>query len=413
MADDQKKACGNNRYFPGQGAGIMKNPHRSIVPGLLDSFDEMKRIRHDIHQHPELGYQERRTGAIVADCLERWGYRVRRGVGGTGVVGTLRAGNGKRSIGLRADMDALPIGEASGQSYSSVNEGVMHACGHDGHTAMLLAAAKQLAADRAFSGTLNLIFQPAEEGGAGALAMLNDGLFDQAPCDSVYALHNYPTPTLKFGQMAIGAGAIMASVDSFIVVVSGRGGHAASPHFTRDPIVVSASIIQALQTIVSRNLSPYDCAVVSVTSIHAEGAFNVIPGELEMKLSVRTYDEAQRSLILSRIRDIVQSQAACFGASAHIKEAGAHYPVLVNAEEPAREAREVALRHFGEDSVVDHPPIMAADDFAFMAQRVPGCYINVGAGEGAALHNARYDFNDDLILVGGSFWVHLVQTLLR
>ncbi|MCY1518326.1 Hippurate hydrolase [compost metagenome] len=391
----------------------MKGSHRGIVPGLLDSFDEMKRIRHDIHQHPELGYQERRTSAIVAGYLERWGYRVRREVGGTGVVGTLQAGEGGRAIGLRADMDALPISEASGQSYSSVNDGIMHACGHDGHTVTLLAAAKHLAATRDFSGTLNLIFQPAEEGGAGALAMLNDGLFDAAPCDSVYALHNYPTPTLKFGQMAIVPGAIMASVDSMIVEVSGKGGHAASPHFTCDPVVVSASIIQALQTIVSRNVNPHDCAVVSVTSIHAGSAFNVIPGELEMKLSVRTYDEAQRSLILARIRDIVQAQAACFGASARIQEAGARYPVLVNAEEPTRDAREVAQRHFGEDCAVDHPPILAADDFAFMAQRVPGCYINIGAGEGAALHNAGYDFNDDLILVGGSFWVHLVQTLLR
>jgi len=392
----------------------MKDLHRKIVPGLLDSFEDIKRIRRDIHRHPELGYQEQRTSAIVADYLERWGYRVRRGVGGTGVVGTLQAGDGNRSIGLRADMDALPISEASGQSHSSVHEGVMHACGHDGHTATLLAAAKHLAATRAFSGTLNLIFQPAEEGGAGALAMLNDGLFDHAPCDSVYALHNYPTPTLKFGQMAIGTGAIMASVDSLIVVVSGRGGHAASPEFTCDPIVAGAAIVQVLQTIVSRNVSPYRCAVVSVTSIHAGGAFNVIPGELEMKLSVRTYDEALRSQVLTRIHDIVQAQAASFGANARVVEAAARYPVLVNAETAAQAAREVATRHFGKDYVVvDHPPILAADDFAFMAQKVPGCYINIGAGEGPALHNARYDFNDDLILVGGSFWVHLAQTLLR
>lgn len=386
---------------------------RNIVPGLRDSFDEMKSIRHDIHRHPELGYQEQRTAAIVAHCLERWGYRVRRGVGGTGVVGTLQVGDGNRSIGLRADLDALPISEASGRPYSSEHDGVMHACGHDGHTAILLAAAKHLAQTRAFSGTLNLIFQPAEEGGAGALAMLDDGLFEHAPCDSVYALHNYPTPTLAFGQMAIGSGAVMASVDSLVIEVRGKGGHAASPQFTCDPVVVAAAIIQALQTIVSRNVSPHDCAVVSVTGIHGGGTFNVIPGEVEMKLSVRAYDEAQRSLIRSRIQDIVQSQAASFGASAQLREAAVSYPVLVNADGPARAAREVAHRYFGEDSVVDHPPILAADDFAFMAQRAPACYINIGAGQGAALHNAHYDFNDDLILVGGSFWVYLVQTLLR
>jgi len=391
----------------------MNDLDRNIVPGLRNSFDEMKRIRQDIHRHPELGYQEQRTAAIVAHCLERWGYRVRQGVGGTGVVGTLRVGDGKRSIGLRADMDALPIDEASGQPYSSVHAGVMHACGHDGHTAILLAAAKYLAQTRSFSGTLNLIFQPAEEGGAGALAMLDDGLFDHAPCDSVYALHNYPTPALAFGQMAISAGAVMASVDSLILTVGGKGGHAASPQFTCDPIVVSAAIIQALQTIVSRNVGPQHCAVVSVTSIHAGTAFNVIPGEVEMKLSVRTYDEAQRSLILSRIRDIAQSQAASFGASAQLREGAVSYPVLVNAEGPTREAREVARRYFGEDGVVEHPPILAADDFAFMAQRAPACYINIGAGQGAALHNAHYDFNDELILVGGSFWVYLAQTLLR
>lgn len=391
----------------------MSKAYQGVVPGLLESFDEMKRIRHDIHRHPELGYQEQRTSGIVADFLERWGYQVRRGVGGTGVVGTLRAGDGKRAIGLRADLDALPIREAGEHAHASVNQGVMHACGHDGHTVMLLAAARELAATRNFSGTLNVIFQPAEEGGAGALAMVEDGLFDQAPCDAVYALHNYPTPTLKFGQMAIGAGPIMASVDSLIVTVHGKGGHAASPHFTHDPIVVSAAIIQALQTIVSRNISPYDCAVVSVTSIHADGAFNVIPGQVEMKLSVRAYDEAQRSLIMARIQDIVQSQASCFGTTAQVQAASARYPVLVNAEAPVQNAREVAQRYFGADSVVDHPPIMAADDFAFMAQRVPACYINIGAGEGAPLHNAHYDFNDDLILVGGSFWVHLAQTLLR
>lgn len=386
---------------------------QNIVPGLVESFAEMKEIRQDIHRHPELGCEEYRTSGIVADCLQRWGYRVRQGVGGTGVVGTLKVGNGERSIGLRADMDALPIHESSGKAYSSVHEGVMHACGHDGHTAILLAAAKHLAQTKSFSGTLNVIFQPAEEGLGGGLAMVEDGLFEQAPCDAIYALHNYPTPTLKFGQMAISAGAIMASVDSLIVTIQGKGGHAASPHFACDPIIVAAAIIQAVQTIVSRNIRPDGCAVVSITSIQAGSAFNVIPDALEMKLSVRTYDEAEREFILNRINEIVQAQATSFGAKAKVKGAMTHYPVLINAEAPTQKARDVAEKYFGTDSVVlDHPAILAADDFAFMTQKVPGCYINIGAGEGAALHNKHYDFNDDLILVGGSFWVYLVQTLL-
>lgn len=386
---------------------------RNVVPGLFDTFDDMKRIRRDIHRHPELGYQEVRTSAIVATCLESWGYDVTRGIGGTGVVGTLTAGAGERAIGLRADMDALPILEASGQPHASCRDGVMHACGHDGHTAALLAAARYLASTRRFSGTLHLIFQPAEEGGAGAQAMLDAGLLRIAPCEAVFAMHNYPTPTLDFGQMSIGMGPVMASADSLVVKVSGKGGHAASPHFTCDPIVASASIVQALQTIVSRNANPFDCAALSVTGIHADGGFNVIPGELEMKLSVRAFDEGQRALILSRIREIVQAQAASFGATAQVTTAATGYPVLVNAEAPTLAARAVAAQHFGTHSVVtDHPGILASDDFAFLAQRLPACYINIGAGAGVALHNAGYDFNDDLILVGGSFWVYLVQSLL-
>jgi len=383
-------------------------------PGLLQAFDDMKRLRRDIHRHPELGYEETRTSALVAERLRGWGYEVRQGLGRTGVVGTLRVGRGGRAIGLRADMDALPIDEASGCAHASSRPGVMHACGHDGHTATLLAAARELARTRDFSGTLHLIFQPAEEGGAGALAMLEDGLLDVAPCEAVYALHNYPTPTLRFGQMSIGIGPVMASVDSLRIVVTGRGGHAASPQFVADPIVAAGGIIAALQTIVSRNTNPFDSAAVSLTSIHAGTNYNVIPGELEMKLSVRALDEAQRRMILDRVGDIVQGQAASFGVRARVETAGHSYPVLVNAEAPALAARDTAARLFGPDMVVaGHPPILAADDFAFIAQRVPSCYINMGAGAGPNLHNAGYDFNDELILAAGSFWVRLVRDQLR
>jgi hippurate hydrolase len=392
----------------------MENWHQHCIPGLLDSFEEMKRIRQDLHQHPELGYQEERTSQIVANCLENWGYQVTRNLGGTGVVGTLKVGHGDKSIGLRADMDALPITEAGGCPYASSHAGIMHACGHDGHTATLLAAARHLAQTRDFSGTLNLIFQPSEESDAGARAMLNDGLLEIAPCDMLYAWHNYPSPTLKFGQMSIGIGAVMASVDSLLIRIKGKGGHAASPHFTCDPIVAAGAIIQALQTIISRNANPFDCAAVSITSIHAGTNFNVIPGELEMKLSVRTFDQPQRTLIMQRIHDIVQAQATCFGVSAKITEAAVSYPAQVNAEAPTMLARRVAAQRFGAHNVIaDHPPILAADDFAFMAQRVPACYINIGAGEGAALHNRHYDFNDALIPLAGSLLVYLTQAQLR
>lgn len=374
----------------------------------------MRRIRQDIHQHPELGYQEHRTSKIVADYLAQWGYKVTCGLGGTGVVGTLKVGKGEKSLGLRADMDALPMSEAEGCPYVSRHAGVMHACGHDGHTATLLAVARHLAQTRSFSGTLNLIFQPSEESGAGAEAMLQDGLMDIAPCDMLFAWHNYPSPTLQFGQMSIGMGAVMASVDSLHIHITGKGGHAASPHFTCDPIVAAGAMIQALQTIIARNVNPFDCAAVSITSIHAGTNFNVIPGELEMKLSLRSFDKQQRQLIVTRVNDIVQHQAACFGVNAKISEAAISYPSQINHEEPTRLARAVAVQHFGAGNVVlDHPPILAADDFAFMAQRVPACYINIGAGDSAPLHNTHYDFNDALIPVAGSLLVYLTQAQLR
>ncbi|WP_337262635.1 MULTISPECIES: M20 aminoacylase family protein [unclassified Serratia (in: enterobacteria)] len=385
-----------------------------IIPEIRESFDEMQKIRHDIHQHPELGYQEHRTSELIAQYLTHWGYKVIRGIGGTGVVGILKAGNGTKSIGLRADMDALPIEETTGLPYASRISGAMHACGHDGHTTTLLAAAKYLAQKKNFSGTVNLIFQPAEEGNAGAKAMIDDGLFTIAPCDMIFAIHNYPAPSLKFGAMCINSGAIMASADSLVIKIIGKGGHAASPQFTCDPIVISASVIHALQSIVSRNVGPSDCAVVSITSIQAGNSFNIIPNELEMKLTVRTLNEEQRAFILAKINEIVQAQVKSFGATASITAHSIGYPVLVNANKPTQLAIEVATEYFGEENVItDSPPLLASDDFAFMSQQVPGCYINIGAGEGIGLHNPQYDFNDELIVVAGSLWAHLTESLLR
>ena len=386
---------------------------KGIIPQIAAMFEEMKAIRHDIHRHPELGYQEHRTSQIVATLLKQWGYTVSTHIGKTGVVGSLTVGSGTKTIGIRAEMDALPIAEQSGLVYASEEAEVMHACGHDGHTVSLLAAAKYLAQTRNFSGTVHLIFQPSEEAGAGALAMIEDGLFELAPCDLLYAMHNYPSSDLDAGQMCLRAGAIMGSADSILVTLSGKGCHAASPHFGLDPIVAAASMIQGLQTIVSRNTNPLAGAVISVTSIHAGNSYNVIPNELTLKLSARSMDESARQLIRQRITEMITQQAASFGLNAEIAFQGEGYPSLSNDIVATDLARKVALQYFGVDKVItDYPSILASDDFAFMAERVPSCYINVGNGKGAALHHPAYDFNDELIVLMGSLWGRIVERFL-
>ena len=384
---------------------------------LTDRVGEFIQLRRDIHAHPELAFEEYRTSDLVAAKLESWGYSVHRGLGGTGVVGTLQRGdqqrgNRPRRLGLRADMDALPIDEATGVPWRSVTSGVMHACGHDGHTAMLLAAAKTIAQEVTFDGTLNLIFQPAEEGGGGAVRMMADGLFEQHPCDAIFAMHNMPgTPA---GQLVFRDGPAMASSDYATSRVHGTGGHGAMPHRAADPLVAAASIVMALQTIVSRNVDPLHTAVVTVGALHAGQANNVIPALATLELSVRALDPDVRSLLAQRIKDLVTSQAESFGVTVDI-DWRPGYCVLVNALPQTDFARQVGLDLVGADRVtLQGPALTGSEDFAFMLERIPGSYLLIGNGDGDSagacmVHNPGYDFNDDILATGSAYWVALVE----
>ncbi|SMF27552.1 M20 aminoacylase family protein [Pseudogulbenkiania subflava] len=382
-----------------------------VLPGIAAIEAEMVALRRRIHANPELGFQEVATSNLVATCLRAWGYQVTRGLGGTGVVGTLSNGDGP-ALGLRADMDALPIQESTGLPHASRVEGVMHACGHDGHTAMLLAAARYLAETRSFRGTLHLIFQPAEEGLGGARKMMEDGLFERFPCDAVFATHNVPGyPAGSFGFVS---GACMASADTVTIKVLGKGGHGAMPHKTVDPVVVAASIVLALQSVVARNVDPQEVAVVTVGSFHSGTVNNVIPAEAELTLSVRAMTPAIRDLLEQRITELAQAQAASFGARLEI-DYRRLYPPLINHPAATALARQVALDWVGEELVHEMPPITASEDFAFMLERCPGSYVTIGNGPGEGgcqLHNPGYDFNDDCLALGASYWVKLTERFL-
>jgi hippurate hydrolase len=386
----------------------------TIPPAITALEDEMIALRHEIHAHPELGFEEFVTSDLVAARLAEWGYEVHRGLGGTGVVGTLKVGGGARRLGLRADMDALPIHEATGLDYASRVPGKMHACGHDGHTAMLLAAAKHLAQSRNFDGTLHLIFQPAEEGLGGAKRMLDEGLFEHFPCDAVFAMHNMPGfPT---GKLGFRAGPFMASSDTVIIDVDGRGGHGAVPHKAIDPVVVCANIVLALQTIVSRNVPPLDMAIVTVGAIHAGDAPNVIPQTAQMRLSVRALRAEVRDLLQERITALVHAQAASYGATARI-DYQRRYPVLVNDAQMTAFAQEVAREWVGEAGLIeDMVPLTGSEDFSFLLERCPGSYLIIGNGDGEGgcmVHNPGYDFNDDCLATGAAYWVKLAERFLR
>ncbi len=374
-------------------------------------------MRRDIHQHPELGYQEFRTSDLVAERLQSWGYQVTRGLGGTGVVGQLRRGQGSKRLGLRADMDALPIQESTHLPHASQTAGVMHACGHDGHTAMLLAAAHYLSERGDFSGTLNLIFQPAEEGLGGARRMMDDGLFEAFPCDAIFAMHTMPGHPQ--GQLLLRDGPTMASSDVYLVTLEGTGGHGAMPHRAADPIVAGASIIMGLQTIVSRNIDPLQLAIITVGAFHAGEASNVIPQTATLKLSVRALDREVRATLATRIRELVQDQAQSFGVQGRLEHLGG-YPVLVNTQEETDFARAVATELVGADRVVPQTrPLTGSEDFAFMLEQVPGSYLLVGNGDGPGdghgacmVHNPGYDFNDHNLPVGAAYWALLAQRFL-
>ncbi|AFL48774.1 hippurate hydrolase [Sinorhizobium fredii] len=384
-----------------------------ISAAISNSLPELVAIRRDLHAHPELGLEERRTSAFIAQHLEALGYMVTTGLAKTGVVGTLRNGTGARSIGIRADIDALPIHEETGLDYASKTPGLMHACGHDGHTAMLLGAARALAERKNFDGTVHLIFQPAEENFGGAKIMIDEGLFDKFPCDAVFALHN--EPNLPFGQFAVREGPIGAAVDEARITVHGRGGHGAEPQETADPIVCGASIVMALQTIVARNIHPMDPAVVTVGAFHAGSASNIIPERAEIVVGIRSFDPAVRDELERRIRTIAEAQAASFGMRATV-DYQRSYDATINHKTETDFVRDLAIRFAGADKVVDLArPYMGSEDFAYMLKEKPGTYFFLGSrvtGEEKPLHHPRYNFNDDLLPIGAAFWTELAEAYL-
>ena len=380
------------------------------APIKPETAEDFKTLRRFLHTRPELAYAEHETSALVANYLRDWGFEVETGIGGTGVVGSLTVGPGSKTIGIRADMDALPIEEVTGLDYASQNPGKMHACGHDGHTTILLATAQKLAATRNFSGTVRLIFQPAEEIGGGARTMINDGLFERFPVDAVFGLHNWPG--IPAGQFAFLEGPAMASVDMAIIRIQGKGGHGAKPHLAIDPVVVASSLVLALQTIVSRNVDPLQAAVVTVGSIHGGSLPNVIPDSVELQLTVRSFHESVRQAIRERITALVHAHVASYGATADLRYPTG-YPVLVNDATQTDFARETAKRHFGAARLDPTlRPITASEDFAFMLEKRPGSYLFLGNGDSADLHSPRYDFNDAIIPDAARYWVHLVEDFL-
>ncbi|HJV81100.1 M20 aminoacylase family protein [Noviherbaspirillum sp.] len=393
---------------------------------LLDPITEfrsqLQQIRREIHAYPELCFEEQRTSDVIAQKLTEWGIPILRGMGVTGVVGVIKNGSGKRAIGLRADMDALPVQEINTFPHASKNAGKMHACGHDGHVAMLLGAAHYLSQHRNFDGTVYLIFQPAEEGGGGAKKMMDDGLFSQCPMDAVFGMHNWPG--LAAGSFSTTVGPMMASSNEFEVVVRGKGSHAAQPHKGVDPIMVAIQIAQSWQTIVTRNKSPIDAAVLSITQIHAGTATNIIPDEATLIGTVRTFTTEVLDLVEQRMQTIAEHTATAFDAEVDFRFKR-NYPPLINHAKETAFAIEVMKSVAGADMVnAAAEPTMGAEDFAFMLQEKPGCYVFIGNGEGdhrdgghglgpCNLHNPSYDFNDRLLPIGATFWVRLAESYLR
>jgi amidohydrolase len=373
--------------------------------------NEMRAIRQDIHRHPELGFREVRTAALVAQRLREWGITVHEGIGKTGVVGVLDAGSSERAIGLRADMDALPIQESTGLPHASVHPGISHACGHDGHTTMLLCAARYLAQTRRFNGRVNLIFQPAEEGLAGAQAMIEDGLFERFPCAEIYALHNWPS--LAAGTIATRAGPIMAAADRFEINVSGNGGHAAQPHLSSDTILCAAQIITGANTLVARRIDPHAAAVLSVTRVHGGSSHNVLPSEVKLTGTVRTFDAAVQDKLEAALRELVDGTARAAGCAATM-EYVRYYPATINDAECAQHVLEAGRALFG-SALIPEAPAATSEDFAFMLRKVPGAYVWLGQGSAAhaaSLHHPGYEFNDDVLANGAMLLAALAERRL-
>jgi amidohydrolase len=398
-----------------------------LIDSILSEAASIVAVRRDIHAHPELCFEERRTADVVAAKLTEWGIPIHRGMGTTGVVGIVHGRDGGkcgRAIGLRADIDALPMQEFNTFDHKSQHEGKMHACGHDGHTAMLLAAAQHLSKNRHFDGTVYLIFQPAEEGGGGAREMIADGLFKQFPMEAVFGMHNWPG--MPVGTFAASTGPVMASSNDFRIVIHGKGAHAAMPHNGTDPVPVACQMVQAFQTIISRNKKPVDAGVISVTMIHAGEAVNVVPDSCEIRGTARTFTFEVLDLIEQRMKEIAEHTCAAFGATCefHFRR---NYPPTINHAAETAFVREVLANIVSPEQIWEQEPTMGAEDFSFMLQERPGCYLFIGNGEGAhragyeggghdvgpcMLHNPHYDFNDELIPLGATFWVRAVEQWL-
>ena len=392
----------------------------NVIESILADAAAMTAVRRDIHAHPELCFEEKRTADVIASQLTGWGIPIHRGLGGTGVVAILKNGSSKRAVGLRADIDALPMTEHNTFAHASTQPGKMHACGHDGHTAMLLAAAKHLSTHRHYDGTVYLVFQPAEEGGGGAREMIKDGLFERFPMEAIFGAHNWPG--MKVGQFALKDGPCFASSNEFRIVIRGKGAHAAMPHLGLDPVPVACQIVQAFQTVITRNKRPIDAGVISVTMIHAGEATNVVPDSCEIQGTVRTFTLEVLDLIEQRMAEISEHTCAAFGATCEFSFRR-NYPPTINHSSETAFARRVMAEMVGPDNVLEFEPTMGAEDFSYFLQHKPGCYFLIGNGDGShragghgmgpcMLHNPSYDFNDELIPLGGSLWVRLAEAWL-
>ena len=391
-----------------------------VIESILADAAQIAAVRRDLHAHPELCFEERRTADVIAKQLTDWGVPIHRGMGTTGIVAIFKSGSSDRAVGLRADMDALPITEFNTFDHKSTVPGKMHACGHDGHTAMLLAAAKHLSKHRNYDGTVYLIFQPAEEGGGGAREMIKDGLFNKFPMEAIFGAHNWPG--LAVGQFSLKSGPAFASSNEFRIVIRGKAAHAAMPHNGIDPVPVACQMVSAFQTIISRNKRPIDAGVISVTMIHAGEATNVVPDSCELRGTVRTFTHEVLDLIEKRMQEVAEHTCLAFGAECEF-EFRRNYPPTINHPGETAFARKVMTDMVGADNVIEFEPTMGSEDFSYFLQAKPGCYFLIGNGDGAhrdmghgmgpcMLHNPSYDFNDDLIPLGGSLWVRLAEAWL-
>ncbi len=391
-----------------------------LIDSIVTDAPAMATLRRDLHAHPELCFEERRTSDVIAQQLTAWGIPIHRGLGTTGVVAILKHGTSDRAIGLRADMDALPMTEHNQFAHASRHAGRMHACGHDGHTATLLAAAQHLARHRNYDGTVYLVFQPAEEGGGGAREMIADGLFDQFPMEAIFGVHNWPG--LPVGQFAIKNGPCFASSNEFRITIRGKGSHAAMPNLGLDPVPVACQLVQAFQTIITRNKRPIDAGVISVTMIHTGEATNVVPDSCEIQGTVRTFTLEVLDLIESRMQQITQHTCAAFGVGCEF-EFSRNYPPTINHADETAFVRGVVTDLVGADKVLEFEPTMGAEDFAYYLQAIPGAYFVMGNGDGdhrqsghglgpCMLHNPNYDFNDALIPLGATLWVRMAEQWL-